>query len=100
MRKISQNNPHRGSSFDSFLQDEGIYDEVNARAVKKVLAWQLAEALEKENLSKTELASRMRTSRAAVNRLLDPQNPSLNLHTMEKAARALGKKLSIQLVES
>lgn len=100
MKKNPPNNPHRGSSFDSFLQDEGIYDEVNAKAVKKVLAWQLAQALEKENLSKTELASRMNTSRAAVNRLLDPQNPSLNLHTMEKAARALGKKLSIQLVES
>lgn len=98
--KKNTKNPHRGSSFDTFLQDEEIYEEVNARAVKRVLAWQLAQALEKENLTKTELASRMHTSRAAVNRLLDPNNPSLNLQTMEKAARALGKKLAIQLVEA
>lgn len=98
--KKNRKNPHRGSSFDSFLQDEGIYEEVNAKAVKKVLAWQLAQALDKEKLTKTELAARMRTSRAAVNRLLDPDNPSLNLQTMEKAARALGKRLTIQLAEA
>ncbi|MDR1611405.1 MAG: helix-turn-helix domain-containing protein [Planctomycetota bacterium] len=92
--------PRRGSSFDSFLQEEGIYEEVNAGAVKKVLAWQLAQALEKGKITKTELAARMLTSRAAVNRLLDPDNPSLNLRTMEKAARALGRKLAIQLVEA
>jgi DNA-binding Xre family transcriptional regulator len=92
-------NPHRGSSFDDFLQEEGLYDEVNARAVKKLLAWQLSRALDETGLTKTELASRMQTSRAAVNRLLDPENPSLNLQTMDKAARALGKRLNIQLVE-
>ncbi len=98
--KKNDKNPHRGSSFDSFLQDEGMYEEVNAKAVKKVLAWQLAQALATKNVTKTELASRMHTSRAAVNRLLDPDNPSLNLQTIEKAARALGKKLAIQLVEA
>ncbi len=98
--KAKAKSPHRGSSFDSFLQDEGMYEEVNAKAVKKVLAWQLAQALEKKSVTKTELASRMHTSRAAVNRLLDPDNPSLNLQTIEKAARALGKKLTIQLVEA
>ncbi len=98
--KKNAGNPHRGSSFDDFLQDEGMYDEVNARAAKKVLAWQFGQALERKKLTKTELASRMRTSRAAVNRLLDPENPSLNLQTMEKAARALGKKLAIRLVEA
>ncbi len=98
--KKNANNPHRGSSFDSFLQDEGMYDEVNAHAAKKVLAWQLVQALEKESITKTELASRMQTSRAAVNRLLYPENPSLNLQTIEKAARALGMKLAIQLVEA
>lgn len=92
-------NPHRGSSFDDFLQEEGLYDEVNARAVKKLLAWQLSRALDETGLTKTELASRMQTSRAAVNRLLDPENPSLNLQTMDKAARALGRRLNIQLVE-
>jgi hypothetical protein len=99
MKKKTRNS-HRGSSFDSFLQDEGMYEEVNAKAVKKVLAWQLGQALEKGKVTKTELASRMRTSRAAVNRLLDPDNPSLNLRTMGKAARALGKKLAIQLAEA
>ena len=98
--KKSNGNPHRGSSFESFLEEEGMYDDVNARAIKKVIAWQLSDALEKEKLTKTELASRMRTSRAAVNRLLDPENPSLNLQTMGKAARALGKRLAIQLVEA
>lgn len=92
-------NPHRGSNFDDFLQEEGLYDEVNARAVKKLLAWQLSRALDETGLTKTELASRMQTSRAAVNRLLDPENPSLNLQSTDKAARALGKRLDIQLVE-
>jgi DNA-binding Xre family transcriptional regulator len=100
MMKKKTKNPHRGSSFDSFLQDEGMYEEVNAKAVKKVLTWQLEQALAKEKVTKTELAARMHTSRAAVNRLLDPDNPSLNLQTMEKAARALGKKLAIQLAEA
>ncbi len=93
-------NPRRGSSFDAFLQDEGMYDEVYARAAKKVFAWQLAQALEKSRLTKTELALRMQTTRATVNRLLDPDNPSLNLQTMEKAARALGRKLAIHLLEA
>jgi DNA-binding Xre family transcriptional regulator len=92
-------NPHCGSDFDDFLQEEGLYDEVNARAVKKLLAWQLSQALNEKGLTKTELALKMQTSRAAINRLLDPDNPSLNLQTMDKAARALGKRLDIHLVE-
>jgi DNA-binding Xre family transcriptional regulator len=93
-------NPHRGSAFEDFLHEEGLYEEVTARAVKKLLAWQLSRALDETGLTKTELAARMRTSRAAVNRLLDPDNPALNLQTMDKAARALGKRLDIHLVES
>jgi hypothetical protein len=93
-------NPHRGSNFDEFLLEEGLYEEVNARAVKKLLAWQLSQALDEIGLTKTELAARMRTSRAAVNRLLDPDNFSLNLSTMDKAARALGKRLDIHLAEA
>lgn len=92
------NKKHEGSSFDDFLIDAGINAEVSARAVKRVLAWQLEQLMTEEHITKTELAERMNTSRAAVNRLLDPNNTSINLHTMEKAAQTLGKKLEIQLV--
>ena len=93
-------NPHRGSDFEDFLKNEGWYDEINARAVKKLLTLQLAQALAETGLTKTELAARMRTSRAAVARLMDPDNNALNLATMSKAAQALGKRLDIQLVEN
>lgn len=92
------NKKHAGSSFDDFLIDTGINAEVSARAVKRVLAWQLEQLMTEEHITKTELAERMNTSRAAVNRLLDPNNTSINLHTMEKAAQTLGKRLEIQLV--
>ncbi len=87
-----------GSSFDDFLNEEGIEAEVTAKAVKRVLAWQLAQLMEQENITKTTLATRMKTSRAALDRLLDPENTSVSLHTMEKVAVSLGKKLEIQLV--
>lgn len=87
-----------GSSFDDFLVEEGLYGEATARAVKRVLAWQILQMMEEVSITKTELARRMKTSRAAVDRLLDPENTSINLHTMEKAAQTLGKRLEIQLV--
>ena len=93
-------NPHRGSDFEDFLKDEGWHDEVSARAVKKLLAFQLARALAETGLTKQELAARMKTSRAAVARLMDPENHALNLMTISKAAQALGKRLDIQLVEN
>lgn len=92
------NKKHAGSNFDDFLVETGISAEVSARAVKRVLAWQLVQFMEEEQITRTALAVRMKTSRAAVNRLLDPENTSINLHTMEKAAQTLGKKLEIQLV--
>jgi hypothetical protein len=91
-------NPHIGSGFDDFLKEEGLYEEVNAGATKKLLALQLSQALTESRMTKTELAARMRTSRAVVNRLLDPENLALNLQTMSKAAGALGKKMEIRLV--
>ena len=94
-----ESNPHIGSDFDDFLRKEGLYAEVNAGAAKKLLALQLSQALEESNLTKTELAARMRTSRAVINRLLDPDNLALNLQTVSKAAAALGKKIEIRLVE-
>jgi DNA-binding Xre family transcriptional regulator len=91
-------NPHIGSDFDDFLKQEGLYEEVNAGAAKKFLAMQLSHALAESRLTKTELAARMRTSRAVVNRLLDPENMAVNLQTMSKAAGALGKRVEIRLV--
>lgn len=90
-------NKHIGSSFDDFLEEEGLLEEVEAVAVKRVLAWQLSQAMEARNMTKTELAEKMATSRASVNRLLDPGNASVSLQTMAKAAHALGKSLAIQI---
>lgn len=90
-------NKHTGTSFDDFLEEEGILEEASAVAVKRVLAWQLAQAMEEHHMSKTELAAKMSTSRASVNRLLDPGNPSVSLQTMAKAAHVLGKTIEIQL---
>ena len=90
-------NKHIGSSFDDFLEEEGLLEEVEAVAVKRVLAWQLSQVMEARNMTKTELAEKMATSRASVNRLLDPGNASVSLQTMIKAAHALGKSLAIQI---
>jgi predicted XRE-type DNA-binding protein len=87
-----------GSSFDDFLAEEGISEEVEAGAIKKIIAYQLQEAIEREHLSKTALANRLGTSRAAVNRLLDPENESITLLTLKRAANVLGKKLRLELV--
>ena len=91
------NNPHIGSNFDDFLAEEDILAEVEAAAIKQVLTFQLAQAMQRSNLTRTELATRMKTSRASVNRLLDPQNVSVTLQTLERAALAVGKKLRIEL---
>ena len=86
-----------GSSFDEFLAEEGLLGEAEATAVKRVIAYQLSQFMEENNLSKSAMASRMRTSRSALDRLLDSSNPSATLQTMDRAARALGKKLRIEL---
>ena len=88
-----------GSDFDDFLAEEGILAEVEAVAVKRVLAYQVEQEMKQRNLSKTEMARRMGTSRAALDRLLDPKNPSINLQTLSKAAQTLGKRLQISLTE-
>jgi DNA-binding Xre family transcriptional regulator len=91
------NKKHIGSNFDDFLKEENLYEQVQAVAIKRVVAYQIAEEMKKKNLTKTEMASRMKTSRAALERLLDPENASITLITLERAASALGKKLTIQL---
>jgi antitoxin HicB len=86
-----------GSNFDDFLTEEVLLEEAEAVAVKRVLAFQIQELMEAQNLSKAEMARRMRTSRAALERLLDPENRSVTLNTMDKAARSLGKRLQLVL---
>ena len=86
-----------GSNFDDFLTEEGLLEEAEAVAVKRVLAFQVKEMMASQNLSKAEMARRMQTSRAALERLLDPENRSITLSTMDKAARSLGKRLQLVL---
>ena len=89
---------HRGSDFRDFLKEQGILGEVEARALKQALSLQLDQLLKKEEITKTQMATRMKTSRAAVDRLLDASNSSVTLDTLGKAARALGRKVRIELV--
>ena len=88
---------HIGSTLDEFLDEEGVLAEAEAVAVKRVIAYQLQEMMKEQGLSKTELAARMKTSRASLERLLDPENASVTLLTLERAARALGMRVKIEL---
>jgi antitoxin HicB len=87
-----------GSSFDNFLKEDGIYEEVTARAIKRVIARQLDALMEDQGLSKSALAKRMKTSRAQLDRVLDPDNGSVTLDTLTRAARAVGRQLRMELV--
>lgn len=89
-----------GSSFDDFLEDEGLLAEVSAIALKRVLAWQISQRMEERGLSKSEMAEAMQTSRSSLDRLLDPENISITLKTMDRAAAVLGKRLQIELVDA
>jgi antitoxin HicB len=87
-----------GSSFDEFLKEEGIYEEVTARAIKRVIARQLGTLMQNQGLTKSTLAKRMKTSRAQLDRLLDPDNESVTLDTLTRAAQAVGRHLRMELV--
>ena len=100
MATAKKTNLRRGSSFDSFLKEEGIYGSVVAQAEKEILAWKLQSAMKEKKLTVSALAKRMHTSRAAINRILDPSNPSITLGTLEKAALALGKRWRFELVDA
>ena len=89
---------HVGSSFDDFLKGEGLYEEVTARAIKRVIARQLDAVMRENHLTKTMLAKRMQTSRAQLDRLLDPDNESVTLGTLVRAAHAVGRKLKMELI--
>lgn len=91
---------HTGSTFDSFLEEQGIREEVEAVAVKRVISWQLAEAMKKRKTTKQALAKELKTSRSQLDRLLDPQNVAVSLDTITRAARALGKRLIIRIADA
>jgi antitoxin HicB len=88
---------HLGSDFDDFLREEDLLEVAEAIAAKRVIAFQIAQEMRRRRLTKSEMASRMKTSRPALERLLDPANPSVTLSTLERAASALGKKLKVEL---
>ena len=97
MAKVVKTNPHRGSDFDDFLKEDGLFELVQARALKRALAEQLEDAMQTGNLSKVLMAQRMATSRSQLDRVLDPSNLSIQLDTLIKAAGAVGRTVEIRL---
>jgi antitoxin HicB len=91
---------HGGSTFNSFLDEEGIRQEVEAVAIKRVLAWQLEQAMQQQQKTKQAMAKQLHTSRSQLDRLLDPQNVSVTLDTITRAARALGKRVIIRVTNA
>ncbi len=89
-------NKYSGSNFDDFLAEEGILEEVSAKAHKRLLAFQLADIMKEAKVTKTALAQKMQTSRSQIDRLLDPDNTAITLETLERLARAVGKQLRIE----
>jgi antitoxin HicB len=94
---MAMSKKHRGTSIDDFLKSEGIFEETQAEAIKEVVAWQLAEAMKKQKISKNKMATLMKTSRTQVDRLLDPKN-DITLSSLQRAAAMVGRKVSIELV--
>lgn len=91
-------NPHRGSTLDSFLEEEGVLAEFQAKAIKEVIAWQLAEAMREQGVSRSRLATLMRTSRTQIARLLDPNDGNVTIETLQRAAVLVGRRVELQLV--
>jgi len=98
MKKTATVNPaHAGGNFDDFLREEGVFEEVNAYAVKEVIAWQIAQEMKLQGLTKAAMAKLMKTSRSSLDRLLDPHHDSLALATLTRAASVLGKEVRVSL---
>lgn len=95
---VKAEHQHIGSSFDDFMAEDDLLTEVEAVAIKRVLAFQLQQEMKRNGLTKSQLASKMETSRSAVDRLLDPENQAVTLRTLERAAGVLGKRLRLELV--
>jgi antitoxin HicB len=98
MKTKSRSNKHRGSDLREFFSEENLLPEVEALAIKKAIALQLQRIVEEERISKTQLAKRMKTSRAALDRILDASTPALTIGTLAKAAAALGRRVSLQML--
>jgi antitoxin HicB len=98
-RKNRKRRIHSGSTFDSFLEQDGIREEVEAVAIKRVLAWQLQQAMQEQQKTKHAMAKQLRTSRSQLDRLLNPHNVSVTLDTITRAARVLGKRLIIRITD-
>ena len=94
---MAKRNVHTGSRFDDFLKEEGVFEEVQARALKRALAEQIEESMQAAKLTKLDMARRMATSRSQLDRVLDPSNTSVQLDTLIKAASALGKEIEIKI---
>jgi antitoxin HicB len=99
-KKNRKRTDHSGSTFDSFLEQEGIREEVEAVAIKRVLAWQLEQAMQEQQKTKQAMAKQLHTSRSQLDRLLDPKNVSVTLDTITRAARALGKRVIIRVTDA
>ena len=98
MNKGTQSkNVHTGSSLDDFLEEEGIKNEVESAAIKRVLAWQFAQEMAKQRKTKQGMAKKLKTSRSQLDRLLDPANTAVSLETLARAANALGKRLVLEI---
>ena len=91
-------NKHRGSTLDSFLESEGVLAEFQAKAIKEVIAWQLAAAMQERKLTKTKLAQLMQTSRTQINRVLDPEDGNVTIETLQRAAAIVGRRVQLELV--
>jgi predicted XRE-type DNA-binding protein len=96
--RIMNDNPHIGSTLDDFLREEGMFEDATNYAIKRVLAWQVEKAMHDQGITKVEMARRMGTSRAHLNRLLDPGNDKVQLDTVQRAAAAIGRKVRMELV--
>lgn len=95
---MSKKNPHFGSELDEFLAEDGLLESSQSFAIKQVLAWQIAQFIEQQGLTKAAMARRMKTSRSALDRLLDPDNDSVTLKTLQNAAETIGAHLEVKLV--
>lgn len=95
---MKRNNPHIGSGLNEFLAEDGLLETSQSVAIKRVLAWQIARYIEQQGLTKAKMASRMSTSRSALDRLLDPDNDSVTLKTLQNAAASIGAHLEVKLV--
>ncbi|MBW8636075.1 helix-turn-helix domain-containing protein [Hoeflea sp. WL0058] len=94
---MSETNPHIGSSLDEFLKEDGLFDEVNAVAIKRSIAFQIEREMRQQRITKSEMARRMKTSASQLSRLLDPENDRVQLDTLVKAASAVGRSLIVEL---